>query len=43
MVSVCGPDLDAPELKRLIRESIRRTGEDDPTGERLVYNKKKGK
>jgi len=38
--TVCGPDLPADEIKQLIRASIHRSGEDDPTGARLKWNRK---
>jgi len=41
--TICGPDENGAELKRLIRKSLARTGEDDPTGARLIWNKKHGK
>jgi hypothetical protein len=36
--TVCGPNLPGDEIKRLVRESIHRSGEDDPTGARLKWN-----
>jgi len=41
--TVCGPALSPDELKTAIRESLHRSGEDDPTGQRLKWNKKNGK
>lgn len=38
--TVCGPNLPGNEIKRLVRESIHRSGEDDPTGARLKWNLK---
>jgi hypothetical protein len=38
--TVCGPNLPGDEIKRLVRESIHRSGEDDPTGARLKWNVK---
>jgi hypothetical protein len=38
--TVCGPNLPGDEIKRLVRESIHRSGEDDPTGARLRWNVK---
>jgi hypothetical protein len=35
-----GPDLGGGELKRAIRASLARTGEDDPSGVRLKWNRK---
>jgi hypothetical protein len=32
----CGPDTSGPQLKEAIRASLARSGEDDPTGARLV-------
>ena len=36
----CGPDMSSDELKQAIRDSLARTGEDDPTGQSLKWNKK---
>lgn len=36
--TVCGPNLSGEEIKRLVRESLQRSGEDDPTGARLKWN-----
>jgi hypothetical protein len=36
--TVCGPDLSGEAIKAAVRESIHRTGEDDPTGARLKWN-----
>jgi hypothetical protein len=41
--TVCGPKLPGAEIKRLVRESIHRSGEDDPSGARLKWNLKKRK
>ena len=38
--TICGPDLSGDEIKQLIRASLGRTGEDDPTGSRLKWNQK---
>jgi hypothetical protein len=40
---VSGPDLDGDAIKQLIRESLQRSGEDDPTGARLKWNIKNPK
>ena len=42
-VSICGPDLSGDEIKKAIRESLSRSGEDDPTGARLKWNIKNNK
>jgi len=36
-VAVCGPDFSGAEIKEAIRESLHRTGEDDPSGARLKH------
>jgi hypothetical protein len=41
--TVCGPDLDGETIKQKIRESLQRSGEDDPTGARLKWTKKHGR
>jgi hypothetical protein len=38
--TVCGPDLSGDAIKAAIRESLHRTGEDDPSGARLKWNLK---
>jgi hypothetical protein len=40
---VCGPDLDGDGIKQAVRESIHRSGEDDPTGASLKWTKKHGR
>ena len=42
-VSICGPDLSGDEIKKAIRESLSRSGEDDSTGGRLKWNIKNNK
>lgn len=39
---VVGPNLSGEEIKAAVRASLARTGEDDPTGKRLKWNKKHG-
>lgn len=39
---VCGPDLERAELKEQIRASLGRSGELDPTGASLKWNRKHG-
>lgn len=41
--TICGPDLNGAEIKQAIRESLHRSGEDDPTGARLTWNIKNKK
>lgn len=41
--TVCGPDLDGEQIKQAVRDSIHKSGEDDPTGARLKWNIKHGK
>jgi hypothetical protein len=36
--TICGPDLSGEQIKAAIRESLARSGEDDPTGARLKWN-----
>lgn len=38
--TICGPDLPGAAIKQLVRESLARSGEDDPTGARLKWNRK---
>lgn len=38
---VCGPKLSGADIKAAVRASIARTGEDDPSGARLTWNKKR--
>ena len=42
-VSICGPDSSGDEIKKAIRESLSRSGEDDSTGGRLKWNIKNNK
>ena len=39
---ICGPDMSGDEIKAAVRASLARTGEDDPTGQRLKWNQKHG-
>ena len=39
--TICGPGMSGDEIKAAIRASLHRSGEDDPTGARLKYNKKR--
>jgi hypothetical protein len=39
---VGGPDCEGEEIKAMVRASIHRSGEDDPTGKRLKWNIKHG-
>jgi hypothetical protein len=39
---VHGPDMSGDDIKAAVRASLARTGEDDPTGQRLKWNKKHG-
>jgi hypothetical protein len=39
---VCGPNMGGEEIKAAIRASLARSGEDDPTGQQLKWNKKRG-
>jgi hypothetical protein len=41
--TVCGPDVDGDGIKELVRASLARSGEDDPTGGRLKWTKKHGR
>jgi hypothetical protein len=41
--TICGPDMSGTEIKKAVRESLHRTGEDDPTGSRLKWNIKNKK
>jgi hypothetical protein len=36
--TICGPDMNGDDIKAAIRESLHRSGEDDPTGARLKWN-----
>jgi hypothetical protein len=38
--TICGPDMSGDEIKAAVRESLARSGEDDPTGARLKWNVK---
>jgi hypothetical protein len=38
-----GPDLSGDDIKTAVRASLARSGEDDPTGNRLKWNQKRGK
>ena len=39
---ICGPEMSGDEIKAAVRASLARTGEDDPTGQRLKWNRKHG-
>jgi hypothetical protein len=41
--TVCGPDMNGDEIKAAIRASLKRSGEDDPSGARLKWNIKNKK
>jgi hypothetical protein len=41
--TVSGPDMDGESIKQAVRESLKRSGEDDPTGARLKWTKKHGR
>jgi hypothetical protein len=41
--AICGPDLNGEQIKEAVRQSLHRTGEDDPTGARLKWNIKNKK
>jgi hypothetical protein len=38
--TICGPEMTGDEPKAAIRESLKRSGEDDPSGASLKWNKK---